>query len=138
MNEENRLNQVRPFVASSSPGLALRAVLASCKDAPLQIVGAVNAYSAILAHREGFKALYLSGGGVSASSLGVPDLGFITLADVVVDCQRIASATPLPVLVDIDTGFGETSVHIARTVQVYANLLLSLNSRSLICFQNRN
>lgn len=98
----------------SSPGSRLRAAWMSEK--PLQIVGAVNAYSALQAEQAGFKALYLSGGGVSASSLGVPDLAIITLEDVLVDARRITDCTVTPLLVDVDTGFG-TAFNIARTVR---------------------
>jgi methylisocitrate lyase len=73
---------------------------------PLQVVGAVTAYSAILAQHSGHQALYLSGGGVAASSLGIPDLGITTLHDVCEDTRRIAAASDLPLLVDIDTGWG--------------------------------
>jgi methylisocitrate lyase len=85
-------------------------------EKPLQIVGVINAYAARLAERTGFKAIYLSGGGVSASSLGVPDLGIITLEDVLIDARRITDASTLPLLVDVDTGFG-SAFNIARTVR---------------------
>ena len=83
---------------------------------PLQVVGAVNAYSAIMAERIGHKAVYLSGGGVAACSLGVPDLGISTMHDVLVDASRITDATELPLLVDIDTGWGG-NFNIARCVR---------------------
>ena len=83
---------------------------------PLQVVGAVNAYSAIMAERIGHKAIYLSGGGVAACSLGVPDLGISTMHDVLVDASRITDATELPLLVDIDTGWGG-NFNIARCVR---------------------
>ena len=83
---------------------------------PLQVVGCINAYAARLAERTGFRALYLSGGGVAASSLGVPDLGITTLADVLTDVRRITDITNLPLLVDVDTGFGG-AFNIARTVK---------------------
>ena len=83
---------------------------------PLQIVGTVNAYSAIMAEKVGHQAIYLSGGGVAASSLGVPDLGITSLADVLEDAKRITQATSLPLLVDADTGWGG-SFNIARCVQ---------------------
>ncbi len=97
-----------------TPGGRLRAALANEK--PLQVAGAINAYSAMLAQRAGFRALYLSGGGVAAASLGVPDLGITTLEDVLVDTRRITDAVPLPLLVDADTGFG-SAFNIARTVR---------------------
>jgi len=75
-------------------------------ESPLQIVGTINANHALLAKSAGFKAIYLSGGGVSAGSLGVPDLGILTLEDVLIDVRRITSVCDLPLLVDIDTGFG--------------------------------
>lgn len=86
------------------------------EERPLQVVGAVNAYAARLAERTGFRALYLSGGGVAASSLGVPDLGISTMDDVLTDLRRITDITELPVLVDIDTGWGG-AFNIARTVK---------------------
>ncbi len=98
----------------STPGARLRAALAAEK--PLQVVGAVNAYTARLAERCGYRALYLSGGGVAASSLGVPDLGISTLDDVLIDVRRITDTTGLPLLVDADTGFGG-AFNIARTVK---------------------
>lgn len=85
-------------------------------EKPLQVVGAINAYAARLAERTGFKALYLSGGGVAASSLGVPDLGISALDDVLTDLDRITDVTELPVLVDIDTGWGG-AFNIARAIK---------------------
>jgi methylisocitrate lyase len=85
-------------------------------EKPLQVAGAINAYAALLAQRAGFRALYLSGGGVAASSLGVPDLGITTLEDVLTDAGRITAAVDLPLLVDVDTGFGG-AFNIARTVR---------------------
>ena len=85
-------------------------------ESPLQVVGAINAYSARLAERSGFQALYISGGGVAACSCGVPDLGITTMEDVLTDVRRITDATSLPVLVDIDTGWGG-AFNIARTVR---------------------
>lgn len=90
--------------ASDSAGARFRSAVA--EDPPLQIAGAVNAYAGRLAESAGFKALYVSGGGVSACSLGVPDLGLITLDDVLTDVRRLTRVTELPVLVDIDTGWG--------------------------------
>ncbi len=98
----------------STPGARFRAALQLEK--PLQIAGVINAYAARLAERSGFHALYLSGGGVAAGSLGVPDLGITTLDDVLTDLRRISEATPLPLLVDVDTGFG-SAFNIARTVR---------------------
>ncbi len=97
-----------------SPGSRFRAALQLEK--PLQVVGVIHAYAARLAERSGFQALYLSGGGVSAGSLGVPDLGIISLEDVLIDLRRITDVTSLPVLVDVDTGFG-SAFNIARTVR---------------------
>jgi len=85
-------------------------------ERPLQVVGAINAYHARLAERCGYRALYLSGGGVAAGSLGVPDLGISTLDDVLTDVRRITDVTALPLLVDADTGFG-SAFNIARTVR---------------------
>jgi methylisocitrate lyase len=86
------------------------------QEQPLQVIGAINAYAARLAERTGFKALYVSGGGVAASSLGVPDLGISTMDDVLTDVRRITDTTGLPVLVDIDTGWGG-AFNIARTIR---------------------
>ena len=97
-----------------SAGARFRAALAAEK--PLQIVGAINAYHARLAKRSGFKAIYLSGGGVAAGSLGVPDLAISTLDDVLTDVRRITDVCDLPLLVDVDTGFGG-AFNIARTVK---------------------
>jgi methylisocitrate lyase len=97
-----------------SPGARFRSALTLEK--PLQVVGVINAYAARLAERSGFHALYLSGGGVAAASLGVPDLGITTLEDVLIDVRRITDASPLPLLVDVDTGFG-SAFNIARTVK---------------------
>jgi methylisocitrate lyase len=100
--------------ANLTPGARFRAAVDA--ENPLQVVGCVTAYSARMAERTGFRALYLSGGGVAASSLGVPDLGITTLDDVLTDVRRITDITPLPLLVDIDTGFGG-AFNIARTVK---------------------
>lgn len=97
-----------------SPGARFRAALV--EEKPLQVVGVINAYAARLAEKNGFRALYLSGGGVAAASLGVPDLGITTLEDVLIDVRRITAATDLPLLVDVDTGFGN-AFNIARTVK---------------------
>lgn len=87
-----------------SQGARFRAAVV--QEKPLQVVGVISAYAAHLAERAGFKALYISGGGVAASSLGVPDLGISTMDDVLTDVRRITDVTGLPVLVDIDTGWG--------------------------------
>ena len=84
---------------------------------PLQVVGAINANHALLAKRAGYKAIYLSGGGVAAGSLGLPDLGISTLDDVMTDVRRITNVCDLPLLVDIDTGFGTSAFNISRTVK---------------------
>jgi len=97
-----------------SSGKKFRKLVAESK--PLQIVGTVNAYSAIMAEKVGHQSIYLSGGGVAASSLGVPDLGITTLSDVLEDAKRITQATSLPLLVDVDTGWGG-ALDIARCVR---------------------
>ncbi|AUH51541.1 methylisocitrate lyase [Chromobacterium sp. ATCC 53434] len=98
----------------STPGQRFRQAVAAEK--PLQVVGAINAYAARLAEHSGFKALYLSGGGVAAASCGIPDLGITTLEDVLIDARRITDVTDLPLLVDIDTGWGG-AFNIARAVR---------------------
>jgi methylisocitrate lyase len=100
----------------SSAGARLRAAVQS--ERPLQVVGAINAYAARMAAAVGFKALYISGGGVAANSLGVPDLGISTMDDVLTDIRRITDACPLPLLVDADTGWG-SAFNIARTVRSF-------------------
>lgn len=100
---------------TTTPGAAFRAALAS--ELPLQVVGAINANHALLAQRAGYRAIYLSGGGVAAGSLGLPDLGINNLDDVLVDVRRITDVCPLPLLVDIDTGFGPSAFNIARTIK---------------------
>ena len=90
-------------------------------EKPLQVVGTINAYHAKLAERIGYKAIYLSGGGVAASSLGLPDLGISTLDDVATDVRRITEVCDLPLLVDVDTGFGSSAFNIARTVKTLIN-----------------
>ena len=97
-----------------SQGKKFRAAVG--RKAPLQIPGTINAYSALLAERAGFKALYLSGAGVANASFGLPDLGVTGLGDVLEDARRITAATELPLLVDVDTGFG-SAFNIARTVR---------------------
>lgn len=99
----------------SSAGEKFRAALKS--ESPLQIIGTINANHALLAKRAGYRAIYLSGGGVAAGSLGVPDLGITTLEDVLVDVRRITAVCDLPLLVDIDTGFGPSAFNIQRTVK---------------------
>ncbi len=87
------------------------------EESPLQIVGAINANHALLAQQAGFKAVYLSGGGVAAGSLGVPDLGITGLDDVLIDARRITDICDLPLLVDVDTGFGPSAFNVARTTK---------------------
>ncbi|MHA6635994.1 methylisocitrate lyase [Citrobacter farmeri] len=99
----------------NSPGQAFRAALT--KENPLQIVGTINANHALLAQRAGYQAIYLSGGGVAAGSLGLPDLGISTLDDVLTDIRRITDVCPLPLLVDADIGFGSSAFNVARTVK---------------------
>jgi methylisocitrate lyase len=98
-----------------SPGACFRIALAA--EQPLQVIGAINANHALLAKRAGYRAIYLSGGGVAAGSLGLPDLGINTLDDVLIDVRRITDVCDLPLLVDIDTGFGPSAFNIARTVK---------------------
>ena len=102
-------------MTNSSAGAAFRKALA--EESPLQIVGAINANHALLAQRAGYRAIYLSGGGVAAGSMGIPDLGITTLEDVLTDVRRITNVCPLPLLVDADTGFGTSAFNIARTVK---------------------
>ena len=106
-----RMHQKR---IQTSPGKEFRAAVA--KEKPLQVVGAINAYTARMAEATGFRALYLSGGGVAANSLGMPDLGISTMEDVLTDVRRITEVTALPLLVDIDTGWG-SAFNIARTIR---------------------
>lgn len=98
-----------------SAGSRFRAALSAEK--PLQVIGAINANHALLAKRAGYRAIYLSGGGVAAGSLGLPDLGINTLDDVLTDVRRITDVCDLPLMVDIDTGFGPSAFNIARTVK---------------------
>jgi methylisocitrate lyase len=97
-----------------TPGLLFKKAIE--EERPLQVIGAINAYHAKLAEKTGYKAIYLSGGGVAAGSLGVPDLGISTLEDVLIDIRRITDSTSLPLLVDVDTGFGG-AFNIARTIR---------------------
>ena len=97
-----------------APGLLFKKAIE--EERPLQVIGTINAYHAKLAEKTGYKAIYLSGGGVAAGSLGVPDLGISTLEDVLIDIRRITDSTSLPLLVDVDTGFGG-AFNIARTIR---------------------
>jgi len=97
-----------------SAGAKFREALAA--ESPLQIIGTINANHALLAKRAGYRAIYLSGGGVAAGSLGLPDLGISTLEDVLTDVRRITAVCDLPLLVDIDTGFGPSAFNIERTI----------------------
>jgi methylisocitrate lyase len=99
-----------------SPGSAFRAALVA--ESPLQVMGAITAYAGLMAKRVGYKALYLSGGGVAANSLGMPDLGISTMEDVLTDARRIVEATQMPLLVDIDTGWGG-AFNIGRTIRSF-------------------
>src|SRR5947208_15816255 len=101
-------------MSSASAGARFRAAVKD--ERPLQVVGCIYAYAARMAERTGFKAIYLSGGGVAASNLGVPDLGISTLEDVLTDVRRITAVTELPLLVDADTVFG-SAFNIDRTVR---------------------
>ncbi|MSQ57878.1 MAG: methylisocitrate lyase [Limnohabitans sp.] len=100
---------------TASAGARFRAALTI--ESPLQIIGTSTAYHALMASKVGFRALYLSGGALAAGALGVPDLGISNLADVLIDAQRITAATDVPLLVDVDTGFGPSSLNMMRTVK---------------------
>ncbi|MBS0556417.1 MAG: methylisocitrate lyase [Proteobacteria bacterium] len=102
-----------------SAGTRLRAALTA--ESPLQVVGTITAYAGLMAKRVGYRALYLSGGGVAANSLGMPDLGISTMEDVLTDARRIVEATQLPLLVDIDTGWGG-AFNIARTIRNFERI----------------
>jgi methylisocitrate lyase len=102
--------------ARASMGAAFRAALEA--ESPLQVMGAITAYAGLMAKRTGYKALYLSGGGVAANSLGMPDLGISTMEDVLTDARRIVEATGMPLMVDIDTGWGG-AFNIARTIRSF-------------------
>ena len=104
---------------TDSAGAAFRAALAA--ESPLQVMGAITAYAGLMAKRTGYKALYLSGGGVAANSLGVPDLGISTMEDVLTDARRIVEATGMPLLVDIDTGWGG-AFNIGRTIRNFERI----------------
>ncbi|HUJ85668.1 MAG TPA: methylisocitrate lyase [Burkholderiales bacterium] len=99
----------------TSPGAKFR--LALKEESPLQVVGTICAYHALLARRSGYRAIYLSGGGVAAGSLGMPDLGISNLDDVLTDIRRISDVCDLPLLVDVDTGFGASAFNVARTTR---------------------
>ena len=101
-----------------SAGANFRAAVA--EERPLQVVGAITAYAGLMVKRVGYRALYLSGGGVAANSLGIPDLGISTMEDVLTDARRIVDATQMPLLVDIDTGWGG-AFNIARTIRSFIN-----------------
>ncbi len=107
-------------MSTTSAGAKLRAAIRAEK--PLQCPGAINAYHARLVEASGFRAVYLSGGGVAAGSLGVPDLGITSLDDVLTDVRRITDVCGLPLLVDVDTGFGPSAFNIARTVKALVKL----------------
>jgi methylisocitrate lyase len=98
-----------------SAGKAFRKAVA--EEKPLQVIGAICAYHALMAKRTGYKAIYLSGGGVAAGSLGLPDLGISNLDDVLIDVRRISDVCDLPLLVDVDTGFGSSAFNVARTTR---------------------
>jgi len=102
-------------MTTASPGAKFRAAIK--EEKPLQVPGAINAYHATLAKAAGFKAIYLSGGGVAAGSLGLPDLGISNLDDVLTDIRRITDVCDLPLLVDVDTGFGASAFNVARTTR---------------------
>jgi methylisocitrate lyase len=98
-----------------SAGTAFRKAVS--EEKPLQVVGAICAYHALIAKRSGYKAIYLSGGGVAAGSLGMPDLGISNLDDVLIDVRRITDVCDLPLLVDVDTGFGSSAFNVSRTTR---------------------
>ncbi|MEO8161183.1 MAG: methylisocitrate lyase [Arenimonas sp.] len=106
-------------MSSLTAGARFRDAVAT--EAPLQVMGAITAYAGLMARRVGYRALYLSGGGVAANSLGVPDLGISTMEDVLTDARRIVDATGLPLLVDIDTGWGG-AFSIARTIRSFERI----------------
>lgn len=110
---QNTPDRLRPV--STSAGARFKKALSDEK--PLQIIGTINANHALLAKRAGYRAIYLSGGGVAAGSMGIPDLGITTLEDVLIDVRRITNVCDTPLLVDADTGFGTSAFNIARTVK---------------------
>jgi methylisocitrate lyase len=106
-------------MSMTTAGARFRSAVA--EESPLQVMGAITAYAGLMAKRTGYKALYLSGGGVAANSLGMPDLGISTMEDVLTDARRIVDATQMPLLVDIDTGWGG-AFNIARTIRSFINV----------------
>ncbi|MHB8448004.1 MAG: methylisocitrate lyase [Rudaea sp.] len=110
------MSQSQSAGAPASSGARFRAALAT--ESPLQVVGTITAYAGLMAKRVGYRALYLSGGGVAANSLGMPDLGISTMEDVLTDARRIVDATQMPLLVDIDTGWGG-AFNIGRTIRSF-------------------
>jgi methylisocitrate lyase len=110
--------RVNSSVKPGSSGARLRAALAA--ERPLQVIGVINAYAALLAEKAGFRALYLSGSGVAVASYGLPDLGVTTLTDVLTDVKRITSTTPLPLLVDADTGWGDPEKTVRKLIKAGA------------------
>ena len=117
----------------SSAGARFRAALAA--ESPLQVIGAINANHALLAKRAGYRAIYLSGGGVAAGSLGLPDLGINTLEDVLIDVRRITDVCDLPLMVDIDTGFGPSAFNIARTDAIQVDGVDAAIERAIACVE---
>jgi methylisocitrate lyase len=115
---DKKFFRVRSSDAELSPGARFRAALK--RERPLQVVGVINAYAAILAEKSGFQALYLSGSGVAVASYGLPDLGVTTLADVLIDVKRITSATTLPLLVDADTGWSNPETTVRKMIKAGA------------------
>ncbi|KXK42933.1 MAG: methylisocitrate lyase [Bacteroidetes bacterium OLB11] len=116
MNLKRILNEgMTKITNNKTPGALFREAMKN--ENPLQIVGTINANHALLAKHAGFNAIYLSGGGVAAGSLGIPDLGITTLEDVLIDINRITNVCDLPLLVDVDTGFGSSAFNVARTVK---------------------
>ena len=107
------------MTSNTSAGARFRAAVAA--ESPLQVMGAITAYAGLMAKHTGYKALYLSGGGVAANSLGMPDLGISTMEDVLTDARRIVDATQMPLLVDIDTGWGG-AFNIGRTIRNFINV----------------
>ena len=107
------------MTSNASAGARFRAALT--EESPLQVMGAITAYAGLMAKRTGYKALYLSGGGVAANSLGIPDLGISTMEDVLTDARRIVDATGMPLLVDIDTGWGG-AFNIGRTIRSFERI----------------
>jgi methylisocitrate lyase len=115
---DKKFFRVRSSTGSSSAGARLRAALET--ERPLQVMGVINAYAALLAEKSGYRALYLSGSGVAVASYGLPDLGVTTLSDVLIDVKRITSTTTLPLLVDADTGWGDPGQTVRKMIQAGA------------------